>query len=477
MIVFWNATDANTGVQGYQYKVDSDAYSAISSSISQRLRRAGRGIAHGLDQGVRQCEQRRHRSVTFMVDTVKPMVTVTSPTEALLTNSAVVTWTGSDATSGILNYQSCVDGGAWSAPSGSLTRTFALADGTHRAGPGLRQGRQLRHHVPELHPGRNDPSIVISAPASLAMFNVTSVTVNWNGTDNLAGILGYQYKLDGAAYSGTIGANTFTFTGLSDMLHTVIIKAIDNASNSQTATIQFRVDTIAPALVDHITGQQHLLDLRDRDRHLDRRRRGSGVQGYQYRIDGGAWSTLSLPTVSHTFTGLLDGSPHVDVRAFDNGNKVSIKSVTFTVDTVTRRWSSTTRPTCTSPTRPPVKVYWNGSDATSGILRLRVLSSTARIFTCTCWPRYSTLFTRTDQRQPQVDIRAVDKAGLNDIKSVNVTVDNVIPALTISAPAGGAYLGLLFRRRQLDGSPMSRTSVSGYQYRSIAERGRPSPWS
>ncbi len=333
--VFWNATDANTGVQGYQYKVDSDAYSAISSSISHTFA--------GLSEGTHTVSIKAYDnvnnvvtvSVTFVVDTVKPIVTITSPTESLVTSSAVVTWTGSDVTSGILNYQSCVDGGAWSGPSGALTRTFALADGQHTLQ--VRAFDKAGNFATTFRNFTLDatlPNVVISAPASLAVFNGTSVTVNWNGSDATSGVQGYQYKLDAASYSGTIEANTFTFTGLSDMLHTVIIKVTDNAGNINTATIQFRVDTIAPALSitspgnnTYSTSSSVTVNWGATDTG------GSGVQGYQYRVDGGAWSGLSLPTVSHTFAGLTDGATRL----------TSGRSTTATRSRSSRSRSSSTR--------------------------------------------------------------------------------------------------------------------------------------
>ncbi len=72
--------------------------------------------------------------MTFTVDTVAPVVSITSPTENTLFNTGNITvvWGASDATSGIDHYNYRVDGGAWSADITATTQIVSnLADGAH----------------------------------------------------------------------------------------------------------------------------------------------------------------------------------------------------------------------------------------------------------------------------------------------------------------------------------------------------------
>ena len=71
-----------------------------------------------------QANNVRTVSVTFTVDITDPIVNITSPADRALVGSAVVTWTGSDATSGIQGYQSRIDNGTWSTVAMTFTRTF-----------------------------------------------------------------------------------------------------------------------------------------------------------------------------------------------------------------------------------------------------------------------------------------------------------------------------------------------------------------
>ena len=461
--VFWNATDANTGVQGYQYKVDSEPYSDLSMTNSQAFAGLGEGSHTVYIKAYDNVNNVVTVTVTFMVDTVAPIVSVTTPTEALLTNSSLVNWAGIDVTSGILNYQSCIDGGAWSSASTSTTRTFTgLADGNHviqvrafdKAG---NLAITFRNFTLDATP----PGVVISAPTNLKIFNVTTVTVNWNGTDNLAGILGYQYKLDAGVYSGTITEITRDFTGLSEGLHTVIIKAIDNAHNEHTATIQFRVDSVGPVLTitaPSANAYKISSSVAVTWTSVDS---NSGVQGSQYRIDSGSWSTLAS-VLTYTFTGLLDGSHTVDVRSFDNANKVSSASVTFTVDTVNPTLVISNPVNLYLTNTTSVTVFWNGTDATSGINGYQYSLDGAG-YSVTAAPIFH-LFSGLTNGNHYVNIKALDKAGLTTIRKVNFTVDNVAPVLTISSPTGGAYLGTSSVAVTWS-STDAVSGVSGYQYR------------
>ena len=462
--VFWNGTDVNTGIQGYEFMLDNGSYSAMSTSNSHTF--------VGLDDRVHTVTIRAFDnvnnsvtySVSFTVDTVAPIVTVNTPTEGQLVNSRTITWTGSDVTAGILNYRYRIDAGNWSAPTVSLTTTFTgLVDGPHvvqvrafdKAG---NSAITFRNFTLDATP----PVVIISSPSNLAIYNVTTVSVNWNGTDNLAGINGYQYNLDNGGYSATIGSLSHSFSLLAQGTHTVIIKVIDNAGNINTTTIQFRVDSVAPVLTistpnggSYSTSPSVYVAWSASDATV-------GVQGYQYRIDGAPlWSNLSLATINHTFTGLSDGSHTVEVRAFDYGNLLDLRSVTFIVDTVNPTLAIDNPANWYLTNATSVTVYWNGSDATAGIQGYQY-SLDGAAFSGTAAP-ISHLFSSLLNGNHHVDIKAVDKAGLTTIKRVNFTIDNVAPTLSVLSPSGGAYLGSSTVVATWNATDAT-SGVQGYQY-------------
>ncbi len=462
--VVWTGSDAVTGLQGYTYKVDSEAYSTLSMDISHAFT--------GLGEGSHTVSVRAHDNVnniatltvTFVVDTVAPTVSVTSPTEGQLVNSQAVVWSGNDATSGILNYQSRIDGGSWSSLSATASRTFTgLADGNHmvqvkafdRAGNYADTFRNFTLDA-------TAPSVVISYPANNAIFNVTTVIVNWNGTDNLAGIAGYQWEIDSGGYSTIAGSSDpYLHQPVAGRAH-VHIKATDNASNIYVATVQFRVDTTAPTLTITVPSNNAYQTSTSQTVTWTRSDAGSGLQGSSYHIDGGAWSGIVLATTSNTFTGLTDGVHVVEVRCFDNANLVTTKSVSFTVDTVNPTLVIDNPANLYLTNSTSVTVYWNGSDATAGINGYQY-SLDGASFSGTTAPIFH-LFSGLSNGNHYVDVKAVDKATRTTTKRVNFTVDNVAPVLTISAPSAGAYLDSTSVAVTWS-STDAVSGVSGYQYR------------
>jgi hypothetical protein len=58
---------------------------------------------------------------------------------------------------------------------------------------------------------------------------------------------------------------------------------------------------------------------------------GSGILGYEIRIDQGSWIDLGV-VYSYTFTSLDDGEHLVDIRASDKAGNLEMASLSFEVD-------------------------------------------------------------------------------------------------------------------------------------------------
>ena len=107
---------------------------------------------------------------------------------------------------------------------------------------------------------------------------------------------------------------TYSFTGLSNAVHTVNVRAHDRAGNTAETSVTFTMDNTVPALVidapvsGSYTGLTSMTVVWHGSDSL------SGVQGYQYSLDGAAWSASSM-SVSQAFVGLSEGDHTVRVRA------------------------------------------------------------------------------------------------------------------------------------------------------------------
>ncbi len=158
------------------------------------------------------------------------------------------------------------------------------------------------------------PVLTIVSPVNNFNSNSSSVTVNWTANDATSGVAGYQYRIDGQSWSSVVSALSNPFSGLSNGLHKVDIKAIDNAGNSVQGSISFTVDTTFPTV--SISSPANAYNSKSSSMTVvwSGADVGTGVQGYEYRIDGGDWSAMTS-SLSHSFDSLEDGSHTVSVRS------------------------------------------------------------------------------------------------------------------------------------------------------------------
>ncbi len=193
---------------------------------------------------------------------------------------------------------------------------------------------------------------------------VNPVTVTLTASDNLSGVWGSLYIVDGGLpqnYSGPI-----TISG--DGAHTIEYWSEDVAGNADThKTRIIRIDSTAPVTHAFASGTvgtngwfrsavQVTLSATD---NL------AGVQSTSYRVDGGATQTYSGPLVISAM-----GQHTVEYWSVDNlGNTETTKSLQVKIDTVAPVVTATANPS-TAPKKPQpvsVTISGNASDALSGI--------------------------------------------------------------------------------------------------------------
>ena len=137
------------------------------------------------------------------------------------------------------------------------------------------------------------PSIIIDSPIGGEIFNVTSVTTQWSGSDATSGIAGYQYKLDNGGWSSSAMLLNHQFALLLDGSHTVYVKITDNAGNVNTTSVVFIVDTVVPGLT--ITSPSSILP--DQPTSVTVTWNGSDLTSPASRDTGtGSMATTGLPS-------------------------------------------------------------------------------------------------------------------------------------------------------------------------------------
>ena len=262
-------------------------------------------------------------SVSFTVDIVAPTVVISAPANGSTTGSSVTTtFTATDATTTVTGTTckldaaaatSCVSGQAYSGLAagahtivvtatdqagnvGSSTTTFTVAGGSER-----------RDHVAgqrcdsELDKRRRSCSRSRAEPP-------TSATC----------------KVDAAAAAAC--TSPFATSGLSQGAHTVVVAAT-NASGTVTATVNFTVDTIAPAvsISSPANGSTPGTRVTTVFTATDAT---SSITGSTCKLDAAAATACTSP---QAYSGLASGSHTITVTATDPAGNTGSASTTFTV--------------------------------------------------------------------------------------------------------------------------------------------------
>lgn len=95
----------------------------------------------------------------------------------------------------------------------------------------------------------------ILSPSEGSVITSSSIAVSWIGVDMGSGIDHYEIRLGYGSWVNVGKDTTYTFSGLGDGNHMVEVRAIDETDRSQTASINFIVNTSligGPGWIDDI---------------------------------------------------------------------------------------------------------------------------------------------------------------------------------------------------------------------------------
>lgn len=423
-------------------------------------------------------------TVTYTPDTTDPTVTITSPTSDVSYTTTVdhiaagdLAGTASDD-KGVTSV-SCLNSA--NAESASVSGTTAWATSTDL--PLVLGDNQIVVTATDANGNsgtdtitvtyavdNTDPTVAITSPSEGFATNAVSVTVNWQGNDNV-GVVGYQYRLDAGAWSAMGGATSHTFSGLSQGGHTVDVKAYDARDNNATATVHFTVDLTSPTL--SIASPAEGAMVSSTSIGWSGSDALSGIDHYQVRVDGGSWSA-PLQTTSYAFTNLADGPHQAQIRAFDQAGNYVDRFVNFTLDTTAPVLAITDMSIGNITNQTNVTVAWGASDAISGLAGYQYRIDGGN------WSAWSSTtsyeFEGLSDGEHNVTIRARDALGNIATVYIEFLVDTLGPTLSVENPATGAHLnsgsvtiswsandtlsGILGYRSRLDGGEWSERSTA-----------------
>lgn len=404
-------TDATSGVAVRQVRVNGGAWQ--SSAV------IGTDGVHTVEGRAQDYAGHWSSTVssTVRVDSTPPTASVSLPPvdgqNGWYVSDVAIGAVGDDATSGVASREARLGSGAWQ-PNGLTITT----DGTHTVTVRVTDNAGNSH----------------TATATVQR-DATPPTINGLDGAGTAGNNGWyvsDVEVSGVASDATSGIVLVEVDGqpnlaLSEGVHSVLIRAVDEAGNQSTQAFSVRVDTTPPVLTPQLSPLDGDNGWYVAGATLDAAASDalSGLAAVRVRVDGGAWQTLPLDLSDE---GVYD----VEIEAEDEAGNLTRENLTVRIDR--------TAPTIT-PSIPaadgkngwyvsPFEVSYATDDNLAG-----VQSSAWRLNNGT-WQNGTPQI--DGEGEIVLDIRAADNAGNTRIRRYTFTLDQTPPvgAITLTGEAG-----------------------------------------
>jgi len=328
-----SASDATSGLVGFDYSLDNAAYTAYTAPITFS------DGAHTLN--LRATDLAGNQNVTTQsinVDTITPVMDLslsgTPGSNDWYTSNAQVMATANDSGSGLVSLEYALDGGAWTNYIGALTTSASLSasitDGAYNLSVrAIDAAGNVTQNDQQIKVDTTMPLIDLSINGTpgAAGWYVSDIQVSGAGSDLVSGPASFEYAVDGDAWTAYTDPLPY-----SEGQRNVQFRATDQAGNTTITPAQaYMVDTSAPSLNLALSGKpgtngwyrSNVLAAPSADDLV------SGLALFEYALDGGAWTTynsaLTLPDGIHT----------LGLRAFDAAGNLNQQEQKIYVDTIT----------------------------------------------------------------------------------------------------------------------------------------------
>ena len=239
------ASDATSGVQSEQYRVDGGPWRTYSAPFT-----LGGNGAHALDYFATDvagsAESVQGLSIRITGDShVLPVSTLSSSgvmgENGWYVSAVTVTLTATSGNGIATSIAYRIDGNAWV----TYSQPFTLPDGRHilvyqatDADGYSEVSKSIAFNVDS-----TPPSVIANSPGVLI---APDTLLSWSGSDAGSGIARYEVGIDGAAFV-SVGLQTSLVRHWSNGTHVVIVRGYDAAGNAKSSVMQFTVsDNASP---------------------------------------------------------------------------------------------------------------------------------------------------------------------------------------------------------------------------------------
>jgi len=380
-------------------------------------------------------------AVFFMVDNIPPHLTITSPSDGLITNTATITITGTvddpEAMVRIGWY------GSWiPVVDGGFTTAFILQEGSNYVTMSARDPAGNYSSVwPIVILDTQSPQISVNHPAEgLAVntptLNVTGNIIDQNINEVTVSVSGSQPQtltLTGTNFSGVVNLNPGP--------NSLVFHAVDKAGNGTSMTRSVSLDVGGPA-VTITTPLSGVLVSGVINVTIEASDAASGITSVTVFVDGQLQTTLNVPPFNFTLdTSVLPSGLHnITVRAADGAGNQAEASVSVTADN-TAPIVVITSPASGAFVSGLIIVSVQASDALSGMASVSLYMEGLLQATLTqppfSFPLNTLLFASGSHT---ITARGLDNSGNQAEASVAILFDHEVPNVAVTAPASGAMV-------------------------------------
>ena len=273
-----------------------------------------------------------------IVDTVPPAVYITAPlmNQTVGSTTVQVNWSGSDAASGIGDYQVRIDGGQWVDNGLTAQTSFAsVTDGNHTVDvmASDRAGHSSLANV-SFMVDSIAPTVSIISPTDGEAISQKAITIRWTASDVGSGIMLLEVSKDGLNWVPVdVDSTDYVFSTVGTIPeghYTVSVRATDFGGLTATDSARVVVDRTPPSVSIISPSEGQVIKKSSVTIQWTMTDMGSGVAYVQVSVDHGTFNSVST-NESWPLTDLSNGGHNVTVRVTDNAGNHKDVNVSFTV--------------------------------------------------------------------------------------------------------------------------------------------------